>query len=309
MNRVLKKIGLLAATAALVCGAVGAFSACGPAADDPMHKHTFATEWSFDDEYHWHAATCEHKEEVADRAAHTFSGDSCTVCGYERESVTPQPGGDNQPGSGTTYVFEAECTDLGHKTGLGYSGDASGRNMVQGNNASNASGGGWVGYLYADGVAVGFVIESDREVTDATLSLRIACEYVNMTFNSDNYKIRVDYDLTEDDLADYEDYWGEFYQDVPEGDAEIKYSDIALTKGGMVPQFADYVVTTQLTLHEGLNMISLVTNNTMLAQANLGTMKAIAPMVDCIKITTDAVLDMAVVVDNGFGTDGCYQEN
>ncbi len=36
------------------------------------HKHTFASVWSNDATYHWYAATCEHKEEVKDKAAHTF---------------------------------------------------------------------------------------------------------------------------------------------------------------------------------------------------------------------------------------------
>ena len=62
------------------------------------YTHTFAEEWSSDETNHWHAATCEHKDEVIDRAEHTF-GDwittkepteeaegskerTCTVCGY-----------------------------------------------------------------------------------------------------------------------------------------------------------------------------------------------------------------------------------
>ena len=68
------------------------------------HTHTYSNEWSKDETYHWHAATCEHTSEVKDKAAHTFgnwevdvvaSEDNegsqhrdCTVCGYrETQSI------------------------------------------------------------------------------------------------------------------------------------------------------------------------------------------------------------------------------
>lgn len=54
----------------------------------PEHTHTYADTWSKDETNHWHAATCEHKTEIKDKAAHTFSGDKCTVCGFEKE---PEP--------------------------------------------------------------------------------------------------------------------------------------------------------------------------------------------------------------------------
>lgn len=34
--------------------------------------HTYSAEWSGDEEYHWHAATCEHTNEVKDKAKHSF---------------------------------------------------------------------------------------------------------------------------------------------------------------------------------------------------------------------------------------------
>ena len=56
--------------------------------DDMLeHEHTFSTTWSHDETYHWHAATCEHKDEMKDREEHTFEDDVCTVCGYERQPV------------------------------------------------------------------------------------------------------------------------------------------------------------------------------------------------------------------------------
>ena len=60
------------------------------------HTHTYSSEWSYDDEYHWHQATCEHKDLVSEKAKHsfvmretdpTYDADgvktyTCSVCGY-----------------------------------------------------------------------------------------------------------------------------------------------------------------------------------------------------------------------------------
>ncbi|MFR1632354.1 MAG: leucine-rich repeat domain-containing protein, partial [Oscillospiraceae bacterium] len=42
--------------------------------------HTYSDEWSFDDIYHWHAATCCNTGAVSDEAFHTVEGGVCTVC-------------------------------------------------------------------------------------------------------------------------------------------------------------------------------------------------------------------------------------
>ena len=61
--------------------------ACATSLQDG-HTHTFSNEWSYDEEYHWHAATCEHKDQISSRAAHTFKNDICTVCAYQRDDST-----------------------------------------------------------------------------------------------------------------------------------------------------------------------------------------------------------------------------
>ena len=68
------------------------------------HTHTFATEWSKNDTEHWHAATCEHTDEVSDRAAHDFNVEvtrtataeqageavyTCKVCGFSKTEALP----------------------------------------------------------------------------------------------------------------------------------------------------------------------------------------------------------------------------
>lgn len=38
----------------------------------PSHEHTYSDSWSNDDTYHWHPATCEHKDLVKDKTTHTY---------------------------------------------------------------------------------------------------------------------------------------------------------------------------------------------------------------------------------------------
>lgn len=77
--------------------------------DPPPHVHTYdMTSWGNDDADHWRKATCEHTEEVKDKAAHTWNeGEetipaepgkegiktyTCTVCGRKKtEKIDPLP--------------------------------------------------------------------------------------------------------------------------------------------------------------------------------------------------------------------------
>ena len=59
----------------------------GISEDDPESYvisagHKFSSTWSYDENYHWHAATCGHNV-VSDKAEHTFKDGYCTVCGCE----------------------------------------------------------------------------------------------------------------------------------------------------------------------------------------------------------------------------------
>ena len=67
------------------------------------HVHTFDKNWSSDEINHWHVATCEHTDEVSDKAAHTFGSSEtikestcaeegyseqvCNVCGYIKKTI------------------------------------------------------------------------------------------------------------------------------------------------------------------------------------------------------------------------------
>lgn len=49
------------------------------------HTHTFSEKWASDGENHWHAATCEHKTEISDKAAHIFGEWTVTKEATENE--------------------------------------------------------------------------------------------------------------------------------------------------------------------------------------------------------------------------------
>ena len=57
--------------------------------DTPAHTHTYASEYSYDDEYHYYAATCEHTSEKKDSAKHAHNPltGEC-VCGHTTEVDT-----------------------------------------------------------------------------------------------------------------------------------------------------------------------------------------------------------------------------
>lgn len=43
--------------------------------------HTYADNWSHDENAHWRIATCEHSSEVTDYATHTYVDQQCSICG------------------------------------------------------------------------------------------------------------------------------------------------------------------------------------------------------------------------------------
>ena len=68
--------------------------------------HTFSKDWTFDNDYHWHAATCEHTSEIDGKALHSYDNGlivtepsetaeglcryTCTICGKTKEEVIPR---------------------------------------------------------------------------------------------------------------------------------------------------------------------------------------------------------------------------
>ena len=169
-----------------------------------------------------------------------------------------------QKSGSSQYVFEAEMTNLIGKEGPGMSGAASGASMiVKDATGLDASNGKFVSYLYKQGLGLEFYLASSDAVTDAVLTLRVAGEMQNINLNAENYLIKVN------------------------GEA-VDFSSVSLPSGG---KFEDAIVVKNVTLVKGANVIELVTNNSVNPMGEgMGTYQGTAPMVDCIKLDTTAVV-------------------
>lgn len=178
----------------------------------------------------------------------------------------------------TEYIFEAEYIDgIEDMRGMGYSGGATGTAMILNDRKMpmGASNGFYISYLYQNGLTLEYVIQSDRDVSDAKLVLRLSAEMMDITINGDKYAVIVNGTPVEyDDIS---------FLDVPPMTAQAKYP------------FRDYTITTSLSLKAGENVIQLKTNND---EPMGGTMSATAPLVDCMKIYTTAVLTWSPNQDN-----------
>ena len=77
----MKKICLLICACLLIAAAL---VACDKGGEQDTHTHTYADTWSFDEDSHWYAATCEHTEEKANLGAHVDEENDgvCDVCAY-----------------------------------------------------------------------------------------------------------------------------------------------------------------------------------------------------------------------------------
>lgn len=180
----------------------------------------------------------------------------------------------------TQYVFEAEHTYLRDKIGPSSSGEGSYLDMLYEDTLGlGASNGYAVTYLYAkDGdngkynTTLTFYIDSDQEVSDAILYLRISAELASITLNGNEYQVIVNgmtynYDTVELNIVD---------RNTP-------------------ADFKDVLVSSSVKLNAGTNTIQLKVNNS--EKAIGGTTYAKAPLVDCIKITTDATLAWTAEVE------------
>lgn len=161
----------------------------------------------------------------------------------------------------SVYTFEAEETDLTGKVGPGLSGTAQEKGMII-SGSSSASGNKAVSFLYQNGLTLEFYFGCSESVNDATITVRVAAEMKNIAFNSNEYQVILN---------------GE----------PLSFADVSLDDGG---EFTDAIVISGVTLKEGENALILKTNNTKRPLGDAGTYAATAPMVDCVKITTSAVL-------------------
>lgn len=88
---------------------------------------------------------------------------------------------------------------------------------------------------------------------------------------------------------------------VPSYECEDGYISVTATDS-MASGFEEFLICTNLKLQKGLNCISLITTNNE-RPSDGATFYATAPVVDCIKIITDAQLGLYEPQNNGYGTD------
>ena len=159
----------------------------------------------------------------------------------------------------TGYAFDKWVDENGS-----YSGSAQEESMIIYNESVGASGNRMVGYLYASGISLEFYIASDMDVDDATIDVSITGEFVTMSYDGNDYQVIVN------------------------GEAK-SYPRVTIeaTQSSM-PQCADLISIKGVHLNKGANLIQLMTNNTN--EVDGTTFKAYAPIVDCVKVTTEAVL-------------------
>jgi len=183
------------------------------------------------------------------------------------------------------YTFEAEktqltdldpdeddtCNVVGQKLGQSYSGNVSGKALICACTCE-ASGDAYVTNLYYNGAFLEFVIDSDKDVDDALLFLRLSAEFTNITINDKTFVVTVN-------------------------DEEIKYGEIVL-EGGSSDDLSSTARRTMtnhamgtISLQKGENIIRLTVNNSD-KQFATGTVDAAAPMIDCIMIYSGADLSM-----------------
>ena len=53
--------------------------------------HSYSEEWTTNETYHWHEATCEHSDEISGKAEHSYNADGVCVCGYRAISEETLP--------------------------------------------------------------------------------------------------------------------------------------------------------------------------------------------------------------------------
>ena len=188
---------------------------------------------------------------------------------------------------GQQYTFEAEDISFSGLVSPVYSGTTSGRGLiVQDIYDRGASNGYYVMGQYATNdstysTTLTFNIVASEATDDAQLVLRLSAAYGSFSINGDEYQVSVN-------GSTY--YYEDIEFTLPSGvDAYSAYVD-----------FEDYVISTNVSLVEGDNVIELIVNN---SESLGGTTKAKAPCVDCLKIATaDGTLSWA----DGFPKDGNY---
>lgn len=161
--------------------------------------------------------------------------------------------------------MEAEYIDLSDVVGAGISSEASGVNMIHGNGTDAEKDKGWssgyyIGFTYVANLELNFVFEANQDAS-ATIVLRLGSEIGDITFDPNSLAVKLNGEV-------------------------ITYSNILVYGSDMAEmEFKDYTITSNASLKQGENTITLVVLDNTLRTGQVG-----GPMVDAIKVTTNATL-------------------
>ncbi len=195
------------------------------------------------------------------------------------------------------YTFEAESIDFEGKEGQGTSTNSFEEQMIMDytfvrDGKNNVSNGYFVRELYYNGASLDFVIDSDKDVTDAVLYLRVSSE--SYEFNTTKTKDGVKYNYLSDEEfkivinGDWDDdgkpttyvHYDGLYMPMANIDER---EDLAQNK----TPFENCFIASDLSLRAGSNYVSLYVDNN---NNHGGTYHAEAPTIDCMYIYTSATL-------------------
>lgn len=163
------------------------------------------------------------------------------------------------------YVFEAEHTDFTGVSGYGYSGNYDETDMIfRDTKNADASNGYYVAGYYYNGAEIDFNVNAAAACNDVILIVRLSAEFFDITLTSQNYTIAVNDTIISG------------YNIVLDNTYDVSSSNLKA--------FDDYVVATGVSLNAGDNVVKLITNN---SNSHTATVKADAPLIDCIKLCSD----------------------
>ena len=175
------------------------------------------------------------------------------------------------------FLFEAEDTSLAKKVGPAFSGTCSEEGMIVTAPVDrNCSGGYFLSYLYREGNSLEFFVVCDEEISDVTLYARLSAELRDYTYDPSNFEILLnDVPLTYSPIA---------FTNVPFDTENFSEGADSLD---CLP-FQDYLIGTNLTLRKGLNLVQVVTKNSVPMEGT--TLEAAAPIVDAMILETEGIL-------------------
>ena len=269
------------------------FAACS---SDIAHIHTYSEAWTYDEDYHWHKATCEHASEISGKEAHAFVDGVCSVCGYD---IT-NPQGDPD----TEYSITFDANDGRFTSGNIIVLKAMGNSLLSEPNKPIRSGYAFAGWAKeADGSLV-WDFTADRVTKNITL-YAIWLEIFNVTYDANG--------------GVFEDYSNTITAEVKQGDTLVPpvqperdnyvfknwYKDSSLSQ---VWDFSVDTVTSDTTLYAGWESV-IVEQEVVFVLNYAGsenvTMSTVDGLVDFVP-TREGYVFNGWWISDGLSADGQY---